>query len=601
MAPTISVAIDFGTTRSAWAYRVSGQADNKILVRIPDTARASPSSITKTETAVLMSGRGRGELLAFGPAALQHYAEDDDEDNALFRRFKVDLCEIPPGQTTASRVTTTSTAGHVVPLLGVIKASLVYFKEDVLCFLSSTSGRPVSATDVNWVITVPAIYDDFAKNFMRQAAHEAGMIDKVGSTKLRLCLEPEAACLAVATEDNPLTCEAEGGYMMVVDCGGGTLDITTYHIVSVEPLRLAEALVPKGGLWGSTQVDAVFKLWLRNFLGREWFSKIEKTETLVSITMAWERMKSEFPGQDPTLPLRLVLSALAQYGLTLSDMKGLREKHNDGRPLPHCVGGKKFMVTLPPPLVYSFFKPTLDQIAECLRGIQRTSMRKKLRRVYIVGGFSRCPLLREVIQTELQRPNCRVVQAHEPDTAIVKGAVMFAEKATTFNSRKARLTYGTRAWIAYVDSDPEHRRRRAAGMAFRDEKGVMRIDNAFSAHITIRDDIPADGVVTWRAYRPLSLADKTNTIEIYASRSSNPKFVDEDDVFEVGQARFDLDMTKKTVADRAYRVELIFGGPELRVKILHRTEEREIADGVMTLTRKSNSVFKEGRPQSSRP
>ncbi|CAN0255605.1 unnamed protein product, partial [Hapterophycus canaliculatus] len=218
MAPDITVAIDFGTTRSAWAYRVSGQADNKILVRIPDTARASPSSTTKTETVALLNRAGRGELLAFGPAALQQYAEDDVEENALFRWFKVDLCEIAPGETTVDLLTTVSTAGHVVPLLGVITASLVYFRDDVLGFLSSTSGGTVRATDVNWVLTVPAIYDDFSKNFMRQAAYAAGMMDRVSSTKLRLCLEPEAACLTVTMEDNPLTCEAEGKKMMVVDC-----------------------------------------------------------------------------------------------------------------------------------------------------------------------------------------------------------------------------------------------------------------------------------------------------------------------------------------------------------------------------------------------
>ncbi|CAM9775580.1 unnamed protein product, partial [Hapterophycus canaliculatus] len=420
MAPEIHVAIDFGTTRSAWAYRVNGQADNKIMVRIPDTARASSSSTTKTETAALIDRAGGGKLLAFGPAALQQYAEDDDEENALFRWFKVDLCEIAPDQTTAARVTTTSTTGHVAPLLGVITASLVYFKDDVLGFLSSTSGRPVLVTDVNWVLTVPAIYDDFAKNFMRQAAHKAGMIDRVGSARLRLCLEPEAACLAVTMEDNPLTCDAEGKKMMVVDCGGGTVDITTYKIASVDPLRLAEVKAPSGGMWGSTYVDKAFKRWLKDFLG-EWFERIRRTETLVSITLTWERKKTEFPGKDPTQPLRLIFSDLAQHGMNFQGLEGLRARHNGNVPSSYRVGGKKFMVNLSPALVKSFFNPTLDKIAECLREVGRDPTMQDLHRVYVVGGFSRCPLLREVVQRELQRPTCRVVHAHEPDIAIVKG------------------------------------------------------------------------------------------------------------------------------------------------------------------------------------
>ncbi|CAM9668722.1 unnamed protein product, partial [Scytosiphon promiscuus] len=584
MAPKITVAIDFGTTRSAWAYRVNGQAANKILVRIPDTARASPSSIIKTETVVLMSGRGRGELLAFGPAALQQYAEDDDEDNALFRWFKVDLCEIAPGQTTAS-VTAMSTAGHVVPLLGVMKASLVYFKEDVISFLSATSGRPVRATDVKWVLTVPAIYDDFAKNFMRHAAHEAGMISRVSSTRLRLCLEPEAACLAVTMEDNPLTCDAEGKKIMIVDCGGGTVDITVYNIVSVDPLRLAEAVAPKGGLWGSTHVDKAFKGWLRVFLGGEWFRTIEKTGTLVSITMAWERMKAEFPGPDPTQPLRLILSDLAQFGMTLSNMEGLRTQYNDGRPLQYCVGGKKFMVSLPSSLVTSFYEPTLRRITEGLRRINRDSLLYNLHRTYVVGGFSKSPLLRHAVQTELERPNCRVVQVHEPDIAIVKGAVMFSETSAIFNSRKARLTYGQKCALPFDCMNAEHCRRREAGCTVIDDDGKTLVIDCIDVHIRIGDDIPANGVLSRRGYTPTNLDASETTIVIYASYERHPEFVDDGSCFQVGAISFDLDTTRRTCQERGFRVELAFGGPELTVKILHRTQEREIADAVMKLSR----------------
>ncbi|CAM9194372.1 unnamed protein product [Hapterophycus canaliculatus] len=584
MAPDIAVAIDFGTTRSAWAYRVRGQAGNKVLVRIPDTAHASPSSTTKTETAALIGQHGRGELVAFGPAALQRYAEDDDEENALFRWFKIDLCETTSSETDVDRVTTKSFAGHVAPLLGVIKASLIYFKDDVLGFLSSTSGRTVVATDITWVLTVPAIYDDFAKHFMRQAAHAAGMIDRVNSAKLRLCLEPEAACLAVTMEDNPLTCEAEGKKMMIVDCGGGTVDITTYDIVSVDPLRLAEVSASQGGMWGSTRVDKAFKKWLKDFLG-EWFDKIENTETLLSMTMTWERMKTEFPGQDRTKPLRLSLSELAQHGMTRDDIEELRMRHNDGAPPSCCVGGRLFMVNLPTALVTSFFKPTLDKVSECLRKLKRDPSLHDLHRVYVVGGFSDSLLLRDVVRAELEHSACSVVQVHGPDVAIVKGAVMFSEKATIFNSRKARLTYGRNCLVPFDSKNAEHRRRRDAGKTARDDGGNTYILGGFSVDITAGDDIPGDGVLRHRLCCPVSLTQKTYIIEMHASRARNPKFVDEGSCFKIGDLRVDLDMTKKTLSERGFRMELTFGGPELAVKILHATDEREIVNALMSLSR----------------
>lgn len=212
MPPPIVVAIDFGTTRSAWAYKVKGQAGDMIMVRIPDAAREIGPSTMKTETAELMKDGGRGRLIKYGGAAHNEFLKLQQDDKwkgeAFFRWFKLALC----GNrrfTSISEPKVRSSGGHEVPLINVMKAALGYFKKDALKFLSATAGRRISASDVNWVLTVPAIYDQFAKSFMRHAAHEAGMIDSVNSKKLRLCLEPEAACLAVTSEDgeHPLTVE----------------------------------------------------------------------------------------------------------------------------------------------------------------------------------------------------------------------------------------------------------------------------------------------------------------------------------------------------------------------------------------------------------
>ncbi|CAN0055813.1 unnamed protein product, partial [Hapterophycus canaliculatus] len=154
-----------------------------------------------------------------------------------------------------------------------------------------------------------------------------------------------------------------------------------------------------------------------------------------------------------------------------------------------------------------------------------------------------------------------------------------------FNSRKARLTYGNEVWAPMDEDDPDYRQRCDAGEMIVDESGVTRIKGVFRVHVTIGDDIPANGVLMHKAFHPLTLAQTINSIEIFASHSRNPKFVNEDGCFRVGDVSFAVDMTQKTIQDRAYRVELRFGGPELTVKILHRTKDEEIADGVMTLSR----------------
>lgn len=347
-----TVAIDFGTTRSAWAYTVEGQADDDIMVRIPDAAGDSGSSEYKTPTAVLIGDGGKGDLIAYGRAAQERLVEEEESGNehnaALFRWFKLGLCQransssvhnrikgtgpadvaqpfrLPStGCTNVDGLTTKSTKGTKAPLLGVMAAALRYFKDDVLKFLTGRAGYEVEAKDINWVLTVPAIYDDFAKCFMRHAAREAGIIDKVNSNKLKLCLEPEAACLAVACNriDHQLVSEeAKGRQIMILDCGGGTVDITMHTINSVNPLKLTEAKAPTGGTWGATYVDKAFQDWLKLFLGKEIFTAITTSGRLMSIMTVWDNRKAEFEGEGL---VRLNLAELSNQDITAAEIEVL--------------------------------------------------------------------------------------------------------------------------------------------------------------------------------------------------------------------------------------------------------------------------------------
>lgn len=323
MASTRVVAIDFGTTRSACAYTVEGEAEDRIMVRIPESARDIGSSRFKTDTAVLIDDKGKGDCVAYGVAALtqvQARAEGVAQTEALFRWFKLGLCENAGFDSVSSPVATStaSTGKHEVPLLDVMAASLRHFKDDMLEFLSSTAGIQITTKDISWVLTVPAVYDDFAKNFMRNASYKAGMIDSVGSGNLKICLEPEAACLQVATCDHPLQSDAVGKHTMVVDCGGGTVDITMHTVVSVDPLRLMEVLAPDGGPWGSVNVDMAFERWLESFLGDVLTTKIKQTAAWLKILLEWEQLKATFNG---TRPLYLNLLVPAQNGITADRME----------------------------------------------------------------------------------------------------------------------------------------------------------------------------------------------------------------------------------------------------------------------------------------
>jgi hypothetical protein len=53
----------------------------------------------------------------------------------------------------------------------------------------------VVSTKIRWVLTVPALWSEEHKHFMRKAAVEAKIIEDLNCSNLLLCLEPEGASI----------------------------------------------------------------------------------------------------------------------------------------------------------------------------------------------------------------------------------------------------------------------------------------------------------------------------------------------------------------------------------------------------------------------
>jgi molecular chaperone DnaK (HSP70) len=124
------------------------------------------------------------------------------------------------------------------------------------------------------VLTVPALWSEEHKMFMRKAAVEAGIVETTNSSNLLLCLEPEGASIQ-CREDAELSVKQQmvkGSVVMVLDCGGGTVDITVHKLIC-EPTEkfLCNELIPSSGgsEWGSKYVDLYFEDFLQDFFGQE--------------------------------------------------------------------------------------------------------------------------------------------------------------------------------------------------------------------------------------------------------------------------------------------------------------------------------------------
>jgi len=123
--------------------------------------------------------------------------------------------------------------GKHVKARTVFAHAIKFMKDEAIKLISDETGdEQFKADDIQWVLTVPAIWTPRAKQFMREAVYEAGIGSMTNPGQLIIALEPETAALfcmerkiskleterASDLEDAKLT-QPQTQYM-VVDIGG---------------------------------------------------------------------------------------------------------------------------------------------------------------------------------------------------------------------------------------------------------------------------------------------------------------------------------------------------------------------------------------------
>ncbi|XP_052819481.1 heat shock 70 kDa protein 12B-like isoform X1 [Mya arenaria] len=220
----IVAAIDFGTTFSGYAYSYreeylrdplqiySNRWDGQILPQAPTVLLFNSE---KTES-------------YFGFEAEEKYdgliKRKEHKDWRYFQRFKMDLHR---EKKLTRKMTIKDAQGRNMPAVEVFAAAIRHLKNH---FMEQAKLRvKIQENEVRWVITVPAIWSDDAKEFMVVAAEMAG----IKEDKLSLAYEPEAAAiyckhmrlakLREPGKDATIQAFPTGLKFLVLDLGGAVL------------------------------------------------------------------------------------------------------------------------------------------------------------------------------------------------------------------------------------------------------------------------------------------------------------------------------------------------------------------------------------------
>eukprot|EP01017_Pseudomicrothorax_dubius_P031663 TRINITY_DN4064_c0_g1_i2.p1 TRINITY_DN4064_c0_g1~~TRINITY_DN4064_c0_g1_i2.p1 ORF type:complete len:496 (-),score=121.44 TRINITY_DN4064_c0_g1_i2:162-1649(-) len=471
----------------------------------------------------------------------------------LFQSYKMQLLHMSP--------IARSVDGREMPLMSLVAETLRYIASKALEKLREQIGKVVPAK-IRWVLTVPALWSEEHKLFMRKAAVSAGIIDNPSSSNLLLCLEPEGASIQ-CREDAETSVRSQmekGSVVMVLDCGGGTVDITV-HKLQCEPSErfLCQELLPSSGgcEWGSKYVDRYFEEFLHDFLGESLF-EIYKENALarLDILRDFEIIKRKFKGGKDEKAM-IKLSYLGEH-LTTSKLSQLVEAHNSAAPPEYALKLKgSSNIELPSSLMASFFVPLFENIKTKVEQLvqQAEAKGERIRFIFMVGGFSESPFLKSEIIRKFENASVQILVPRRPQISVIRGACLYGLNPRSISSRIAKKTYGINTLTTF---DPERHPV--------DKKVVIEgedfCEDVFDAFVRKGDSIGAEEVHT-KTYCPVRSRQTVMRIIFYATDKRDVDFVDEPSVYQLGELCIDIGKPGQQVEDKTVKVTLLFGSTHI--------------------------------------
>ncbi|KAJ5219672.1 hypothetical protein N7468_008876 [Penicillium chermesinum] len=280
--PKLVVGIDFGTTFSgiAWALEACPE-EIEVIQKWPDGRNRSlqkvPSCLTYGTSAVNWGYQVNDEV---HPNAIRGLKLLLDDSKPVTYRPSI---EAKSHLKSLGKSTVDAIADYLRALVGHAKEILRRRFDSALDIM-----------EIQYILTVPAVWSDKAKDLTMQAGCRAG----IPRAQLSLLSEPESAAIYAIRAIQPNTMAKHGDCIIVCDAGGGTVDLITYEITQTEPLRLQEVTEGTGGICGSVLLDHCFEELLAQTVGEKMHMSIPRAARLVALNYWQDNIKANYTGPE---------------------------------------------------------------------------------------------------------------------------------------------------------------------------------------------------------------------------------------------------------------------------------------------------------------
>ncbi|CAG8531405.1 2226_t:CDS:2 [Acaulospora morrowiae] len=529
---SIIVGIDFGTTASSFAYCHTSNIDQEVVINSAWPGQAL--GVFKTNTVLLYDSKS-WDVIAWGA-------------NAVVRKFD---------KKKKKMANDTSNGGPAITV-GLFKLHLADIREEdkpplpmgldyrkcIVDYLSEMRKVIRTTLDTRWpgidfyrnvkfIITVPLNFSEKSRTILRECALNAGLLEFLTSPSLEFVTEPDAAATHCISSVRQLQAEEN---IMVVDCGGGVIDITIRKLTTDG--KLAEIIKYTSEFGGSIFVDKGFIRFLCERFGL--FEALQQVQMYHYDQLQYliyefsQRVKLSFTGDPSTfksveLDLEDCCPALLNY--VTGDVKKQMEK-------------SEWLIGLGYEDVKVMFDPVIQRIIQMIGG-HMTFPNVKCAALFLVGGFSESLYFQRQVREAFQLYVPIIEIPKQPTNAILRGAIQHVLGMRTIRSRILRYTYGVQVTAKWKKGDPPQRKT---------QDGLMYV---FHTLVKRGTEVKVDQMFGYVA-RPSGSHQIDMTFDIYASPNTDVRFCDEPGNRYLGTLKVDLSDIKHG-GKKLVEFSLVFG------------------------------------------
>ncbi|KAF0553314.1 actin-like ATPase domain-containing protein [Gigaspora margarita] len=546
----VVIGFDFGTTYSGFAY-----CHTKTKEIITNESWPGSKGQLKTPTVIKYTDNNYDTVKSWGYLALAQKPrkrKDDVVDTRPIEHFKLRLGDLPE---------------NLKPKLPVSERRIItdYFQE-IGNLMKETVERAWPSVDflnqVLLVLTVPAEFSEKTKKIVKECMYNANLIKSKDSINVQFTTEPEAAaiyCMKHCLKEQSLL--SDNTIFMTVDCGGGTVDLTTRKLLAGG--QLGEITERAGDFCGSTFVDQKFLELMESIVGKLAMKKLKEnnySELQYLVREFCEQIKFQFTGDDADF----------HYEIDLESTCPVLKKYVTGNKL-EALEKDQWEIDIKFDSIKIMFDPIIDRIIRMIKAqldnsqtsnLDMAQISNKCSAIFLVGGFSQSKYLFNRIKREFADRVENISVPTQPNAAICRGAAMYglsmyntktdpdSETAKfIIGTRILKYTYGVKIAPEWTEGDPPFRKLRNGRIhkfSRLAQRGVeAKIDQEFSGMC-----FPVD-------------PNQCNiNFEIYITENDDGEYCDEVGMKLLGSLKIDLPDAHFGL-ERPVRFSLMFGRMEI--------------------------------------